>query len=128
MSAEGRHVLVVDDDENIRTVLELSIRGYGSCAVTTAGSGREAIDLVSESEFDLIVLDVMMPGMDGIETLAELRRFDAEFDVPVVFLTAKTQSSNRRQLLDLGAAAVISKPFDPPALVSDLCRIVGHGV
>ncbi|MBU3688676.1 MAG: hypothetical protein B7C54_03905 [Acidimicrobiales bacterium mtb01] len=124
MNQTVRSVLVVDDDESIRAIVNLSIRTYGKCAVTLAASGREALELLQRRHFDLIVLDVMIPEMDGPATLREIRRQHPNFRTPVAFLTAKAQTSDSASLLELGASEVISKPFDPRALVDTLCRIV----
>ncbi|MBU3717309.1 MAG: response regulator [Actinobacteria bacterium] len=124
MSRNAHAILVVDDDENIRTIVDLSIRTYGKCEVTLASSGLQAIELVRQREFDLIVLDVMMPDLDGPATLTEIRRGIPNFRTPVAFLTAKAQASDAEYLMALGASNVITKPFDPKGLVEALCRIV----
>ena len=124
MSRNAHAILVVDDDENIRTIVDLSIRTYGKCEVTLASSGLQAIELVRQREFDLIVLDVMMPDLDGPATLPEIRREIPNFRTPVAFLTAKAQASDAEYLMALGASNVITKPFDPKGLVEALCRIV----
>ena len=125
MSISSHHVLVVDDDENIRTIVDLSIRTFGKCEVTLASSGRQALELVHRNDYDLIVLDVMMPDLDGPATLAEMKRADPCFCTPVAFLTARAQKSDAEYLRGIGASVVITKPFDPTQLVTDLCRIVG---
>ena len=124
MSISSHHVLVVDDDENIRTIVDLSIRTFGKCEVTLASSGRQALELVHRNDYDLIVLDVMMPDLDGPATLTEIRRGIPNFRTPVAFLTAKAQASDAEYLMALGASNVITKPFDPKGLVEALCRIV----
>ena len=124
MSRRPRAVLVVDDDENIRTIVDLSIRTYGKCEVTLASSGLQAIELVRQREFDLIVLDVMMPSLDGPTTLQAIQREHPDFRTPVAFLTAKAQDADAEHLMMLGASDVITKPFDPKGLVEALCRIV----
>jgi CheY-like chemotaxis protein len=124
MSSAVRNVLVVDDDENIRTIVDFSIRAYGDCQVTMASSGQEAIDFVRQREFDLIVLDVMMPHLDGPATLQAIRNQNPDFRTPIAFLTAKAQASDSAFLFGLGASDVITKPFDPQGLVEALCRIV----
>lgn len=125
MTSTAHTVLVVDDDDNIRTIIDLSIRTYGKCHVTLASSGLQAIELVRQREFDLIVLDVMMPDLDGPTTLKTIQRELPDFRTPVAFLTAKAQVSDSEYLMTLGASEVITKPFDPKGLVEALCRIVG---
>jgi two-component system OmpR family response regulator len=87
--------------------------------VTVASSGSEAITLAHQGLPDLVLLDVMMPGMDGPTTLSELRKVDGMQHVPVIFVTAKVQSSEVQQYLTLGAIGVIAKPFDPMTLADD---------
>lgn len=125
MTLSTHSVLVVDDDENIRTIVDLSIRTYGKCEVILASSGLQAIELIRQREFDLIVLDVMMPELDGPTTLKTIQREFPDFRTPVAFLTAKAQVSDSEYLISLGAADVLTKPFDPRGLVEALCRIVG---
>jgi len=81
--------------------------------VVPAASGEEALRLAESKAIDLVLLDVMMPGMDGTETYAALRELDATRDTPIVFLTAKAQPTEVKRLLDLGALDVLTKPFDP---------------
>lgn len=126
MTSATNSVLVVDDDENVRAITEMSLRLYGNCEVVLASSGEQAIELAAKNRFAAVFLDVMMPGLDGPATLAELRRLDVFADTPVVFLTAKAQESEREELLALGVAGVITKPFDPHQLVKTACRLIKH--
>lgn len=118
-------VLVVDDDDAIRSVLDIALGLVGGFDVTDASSGVEALDIVAQQSFDVIVLDVMMPGLDGPSTLERLRATPDAADVPVVFLTAKAQPHERRELESLGARGVISKPFDPLTLADDIRALAG---
>lgn len=118
-------VLVVDDDDAIRSVLEIALGLVGGFDVTNASSGLEALDIVAHQSFDVIVLDVMMPGLDGPSTLERLRTTPDTADVPVVFLTAKAQPHERRELESLGARGVIVKPFDPLTLADDIRSLTG---
>ncbi|HTR72071.1 MAG TPA: response regulator [Solirubrobacteraceae bacterium] len=123
----SRRLLLVDDAPDIRAIAGVSLERVGDWSVVTAASGQEAIDaLAHDGPFDAVVLDVMMPGMDGPATLAGLRRRGLG-GAPVVFLTAKTQASERRRLEAMGVAGVIFKPFDPIAMPSELDRIVAGG-
>lgn len=117
-------VLVVDDDEGIRSVLDIALGLVGGFDVTSARSGTEALGIVEDEPFDVIVLDVMMPGLDGPSTLARLRSTTHGADVPVVFLTAKAQPHERRELERLGAHGVLVKPFNPLTLADDIRSIV----
>lgn len=119
-------LLLVDDDEAIREIARISLERLGGWEVVEAGSGAEAV-AVAEGGFDAVVLDVMMPGLDGPATLAALRDGPLPAAVPAVFLTAKLQPADRERLRAAGAAGVIAKPFDPMALATELEQILGDG-
>ncbi len=106
-------ILIVDDDEDIRTVSEVAARRIGQWEVVLAASGEEALERAIQEQPDVILLDVMMPGMDGPMTLAALRRDPRLAKTAVVFITAKAQAREVARLMDLGAVDVIAKPFDP---------------
>jgi two-component system, OmpR family, response regulator len=117
-------VLCVDDDKVILTLFErlLTNNGY---AVVTAESGDQALEVIQQTRPDLILLDVMMPGMDGPATLAALRELPATAATPIIFMTAKIQPHEMDHYRALGSAGVIAKPFDPttlPQKVRDLWR------
>jgi CheY-like chemotaxis protein len=118
-------VLLVDDEDDIRLVARASLERLAGWTVSAASSGAEGVLLARDELPDAIVLDVMMPGMDGPATLAELRADPATAGIPVVFLTAKVQSAERRRLEELGAAGVVAKPFDPMTLASELSSAFG---
>ena len=109
-------VLVVDADDDIRLVVQLTLERLGGFEVATASTGAQALDLAAASRFDLVLLDVMMPDLSGPETLAALREIPEMRGVPVVFLTAKAMPDEVERLLECGATGVIVKPFDPVAL------------
>ncbi len=119
-------LLVVDDDEDIRTVTSLTASRLGHWEVAVAGSGPEALRVAERERPDVILLDVMMPDMDGPATLARLREQPGCAAIPVIFLTAKAQQHEVSQLRSLGAAGVIRKPFDPTALPDEIRRIVAE--
>jgi CheY-like chemotaxis protein len=122
----SRRLLLVDDAEEIRAIACLSLERVGDWAVVAVDSGLAALAAVDrDGPFDVVLLDVMMPGMDGPSTLAALRAAGLPPAVPVVFLTAKAQSADRQRLLALGAAGVIGKPFDPLTLPSELDALLG---
>ena len=115
-------VLVVDDIlPNIKLLEARLTAEYFD--VLTAMSGPEALAICAEGNCDIVLLDVMMPGMDGPATLAALRREPSLADVPVIFITAKVQTSEVEYYTSLGAVAVISKPFDPMTLAADVRAI-----
>lgn len=117
-------VLLVDDEPDIRKIAQLSLQAVGGHATVVAASAMEAIQLALAEPPDVIVLDVMMPGTDGPSTLVELRRHERLATVPVVFMTAKVQSSEVAAYLALGAIGVIAKPFDPMTLPAELERFI----
>ena len=90
--------------------------------VAAAGSGADGIRLARGAAPDAILLDVMMPDMDGPTTLRVLRSMDETKDVPIIFLTAKVQAADRRRYMDLGVSGVIAKPFDPLTLGRTICE------
>ena len=120
-----RHVVVIDDEDHIREVAQVSLEAVAGWQVTTAASGREGIEVARAARPDAIVLDVMMPDLDGPATLVGLRADAATAHVPVVFLTAKTQACDRARLTELGAAGILAKPFDPMLLADEIARLLG---
>jgi two-component system, OmpR family, response regulator len=123
-----RKVLLVDDEPLIRRVGEVSLSNVGKLETLVAASGSEAIELLTRERPDLILLDVMMPGMDGPTTLARIRSLPGpEAATPVIFLTAKVQREAVEALLVLGAIGVISKPFDPMTLADEVQRLAREG-
>jgi CheY-like chemotaxis protein len=117
-------VLMVDDDPHVRRVAELSLARVGGWKVILAASGPEAIVAAERERPDLILLDVMMPGMDGLATLSALQARVALASIPVVFMTAKVQEREIERYLGLGAAGLIRKPFDPMTLPDHIRRIL----
>ena len=112
----GIRILHVDDEPDIREVVELSLTLNPDFEIRSCGSGAEAIDIAAEWSPFLILLDVMMPGMDGPTTLAQLRANPRTADIPVLFMTARAQARELERFISLGAQGVISKPFDPMTL------------
>jgi two-component system, OmpR family, response regulator len=107
---------VIDDEPDIRRVASLSLGRVGKMEVIDASGGLEGVRKAAAEKPDVILLDVMMPGLDGPATLAALRSNPATAEIPVVFLTAKAMASEVQRLLGLGAHGVLTKPFDPMAL------------
>lgn len=122
----SRTVLIVDDDDGIRLIARRALERLAGWEVLTAASGAEALDLAAGA--DAVLLDVMMPGMDGPATLAELRARPDTADVPVVMLTAKVQESERAELAELPSSGVLAKPFDPLTLHREVAELVGWPV
>lgn len=117
---KDRLVLVVDDEPRIVNFVRMNLELEG-CRVITAGNGREAIDRVRDNLPDIVLLDVMMPGMDGFEVLRRLRQSSA---VPVIMLTAKDEPDDRVRGLELGADDYIGKPFEHRELVSRIRAVL----
>ena len=122
-----RNILHVDDEPDIREVVQLSLALMDGWNVHSVGSGREAFSVLREAEPDLILLDYMMPEMDGTAILAALQVDPATRHIPVVFMTAKSMPTEVAKLVAAGAAAVIAKPFDPMRLGSQLLDIWHSG-
>jgi CheY-like chemotaxis protein len=120
-----RKILLVDDEADIRLVAEISLSNLGGWQVIQAASGPEAVALAAREKPDLILLDVMMPGMDGPATLEKLREVEDDRATPVIFMTAKVQKAEIDRLLGLGVRGLIPKPFDPMTLPDEIRRILG---
>lgn len=121
--AELRRILFVEDDPDIRTVATMALEAVGGFSVLACDSGARAIGEASAFGPDLVLLDVMMPGLDGPATLEALRRLPDLGETPVVFMTARVQAHEVARYREMGAADVIAKPFDPMAL-SDTVRSI----
>lgn len=117
-------ILYVEDEPDIRTIAEIALRDIGGFILETCSSGTEAIEKAEAFEPDLILLDVMMPGMDGSETLARLRQLKATATIPAIFMTAKIQPQEVVYYKSLGAVDVIAKPFDPMSLAEQVRAIM----
>ena len=117
-------VLLVDDEPDIRKIGCMSLRAVGKWEVREADCGQGALDALAEEVPDVILLDVMMPGMDGPTTLGKLRENPAWADIPVIFLTAKVQKNEVERYLGLGARGVIAKPFDPMTLPDEVRKVL----
>ena len=120
-----RRILLVDDEDDIREVARLSLEMMRGWEVSTAASGEEALRVAAASAPDAILLDVMMPEMDGPTVVQHLQAEEATAEIPVVFLTAKVQTRDHRRFEHMGVAGVLSKPFDPMVLGDELAGILG---
>ena len=120
-----RKVLVVDDDDIIREVAKVALEVVGGWQVDTAVSGDEAGRLAATDPPDVVLLDVMMPSIDGPSTAALLRADPLTRDVPVIFLTAKTPLTDDQLAAVPNLVGVISKPFDPMDLAAEIRRLAG---
>lgn len=118
-------VLLIDDDEDIRRLGQLSLEDIGQFETTIAASAREGIELAVASLPHVILLDVMMPGMDGFAALAELRSRPELTGIPVIFLTASGRPEDVESYRQRGALGFIPKPFDPMTLPAQIRELIG---
>jgi CheY-like chemotaxis protein len=123
-----RRILVIDDEEDIRELLQLSLEMSSSWEVFTAGSGQEGLEIALTSQPDAIILDVVMPEMDGPATFQQLQQNPATRNIPVVLLTAKVQATEQPRYTQLGVKAVLSKLIDPLSFAEQLARVLGWSV
>lgn len=121
--ARPKTVLYVDDEPDIRDVVEMSLSIVGDLNVHTCASGEQALEEIQRIAPDMILLDVMMPGLDGPSTLQRIRALPRFERTPVVFITAKALPQEVERFKSLGAVAVIPKPFDPMLLAGQLLSI-----
>jgi CheY-like chemotaxis protein len=121
----SHRILIIDDEEDIRDVAALSLETVAGWDVVVASSGAQGLARAIEHQPDAILLDVMMPGMDGPTTFRELRNNPATAKIPVLLLTAKVQASDQRRFADLGVDGVLFKPFDPMTLSTQIAAVLG---
>lgn len=117
-------VLLVDDEKDIREIGLLSLKAIGKFDTLTAASPEEALETARRELPDLIVTDMLMPGMSGLELLVELRRVEALAATPVIFLTARADRAETEGFIKAGAIGVIHKPFDPMRLPTEIRTIL----
>ena len=117
-------VLYVDDEPDIREIAEMALSLDPAFEVRTASSGALGVEIARDWRPDVILLDVMMPGMDGPTTLAHLRQMHETAGIPVIFVTARAQPSEMQNFATLDAVGVIAKPFDPMRLARDVLDMI----
>lgn len=115
-----KRILLIDDEEDIQALARLSLELEAGWEITTASSGEEGLAIAEQQPPDAILLDVMMPNLDGLGTLERLRKDPTLQQVPVIFVTAKAQASDRRRFYAAGVKGVITKPFDPLTLAGQI--------
>jgi CheY-like chemotaxis protein len=123
-SVAGKRVLVVDDDRVIQQLLEVNLELEGYQVAGTASDGQEAIAMAAELKPDLILLDIMMPKMDGLEVCRHLKADPKLSKIPIVLLSARAQDMDIREGLEIGADAYLTKPFDPVELLDVVGRLL----
>lgn len=121
----AKRILIVDDEEDIREVAQLSLEAVGGWEVLTAASGDEALATAASQQLDAILLDIMMPDLDGIATFQQLQANPVTQHIPVILLTAKVQAADRHRFAELGLTAMIVKPFDPMTLADLVADALG---
>lgn len=116
MAAEEKRILIADDDPVILRLIQvnLELEGY---EVLTANNGQEAVDVASAEHPDLVILDIMMPRLDGYQACEQLKSADSTKEIPVIFLSAKAQQGDIEKGRSFGVAAYLTKPFDPTELL-----------
>jgi CheY-like chemotaxis protein len=117
-------VLIIDDEEDTRSIASMSLSILGGLDVLEAESGEDGINKAAAEQPDVILLDMMMPIMDGSQTLVALREHEGTKNIPVIFLTAKAMTSEIERLKRMGAIGVLTKPFDPTILASQVRAIL----
>jgi CheY-like chemotaxis protein len=126
MTMNAKRVLLIEDEPDIQKIVRLSLTLLGDYEVSTAGTGAEALELAAKTKPDLILLDVMLPEMDGYQTCLELGQNPETRAIPVIFISAKAQQAEIAHGLRLGAIGYITKPFDPLLLPDQIQQIVGQ--
>ena len=121
----SRRILIIDDENDIREVAALSLETVAGWEVLTAPDGAAGIISAAAEQPDAILLDVMMPEMDGPATFRELQKNPATAQIPVLLLTAKVQANDQKRFADLGVRAVLFKPFDPMTLSQQIADALG---
>jgi CheY-like chemotaxis protein len=117
-------VLIIDDEEDTRSIASMSLSILGGLEVVEAESGDEGISKAVQERPDVILLDMMMPVMDGSQTLMALQNNVGTRNIPVIFLTAKAMTSEIEKLKRMGAIGVLTKPFDPTMLANQVRKIL----
>ncbi len=123
-----KRILIIDDEEAIRAVAKLGIKMEAGWEVLTASSGSQGITLAETEQPDAILLDVMMPGIDGIATFEQLQANVQTQSIPVILLTAKAQAAEQRKLQSIGVAGVITKPFNTLTLARQVAEMLGWSI
>lgn len=120
----SKKILIIDDDDDVREATQICLEITGNWEILTASSGREGLIKATSKLPDLILLDVMMPVMDGLETFSELQANSLTCSIPVIFLTAKAQPAELRQFTQLHVSDVITKPYDPFNLSERIAKVL----
>jgi CheY-like chemotaxis protein len=120
-----RRILIIDDEDDIREVAALSLEATAGWHILTANSGASGIEIAVAEQPDAILMDVMMPDVDGPTTFRKMQQNPAITHIPVLLLTAKVQGVDQRRFAGLGVAAILFKPFDPLTLAEQISDVLG---
>jgi CheY-like chemotaxis protein len=121
----SKNILIVDDEEDVQAITKLGLEMVTGWQVTTVNSGQEALNLAVNYQPDIILLDLMMPDMDGRTTLQKLKNNPLTQSIPIILLTAKVQQSDQDAFDDLDVIAVFAKPFRPLQLATQINQAMG---
>jgi len=119
-----KSILLIDDEPNLAQVIAVCLESFKGWEVCVVNSGKEGLQIVEALKPDAILLDVMMPDMDGIEVLRNLQNNSAIQDIPVILLTAKVQTSDLEKFAKLDVAGVVAKPFDPLKIADEIAQML----
>jgi CheY-like chemotaxis protein len=119
-----RRILIIDDEDDIREVAALSLEATAGWQVLTASSGAKGIEIAIAEQPDAILMDVMMPGVDGPTTFRNMQQIPDIAHIPVLLLTAKVQGVDQRRFANLGVTAILFKPFDPLTLAEQIAEVL----
>lgn len=121
----NRQILIVDDEEHLRELVQACLEDLAGWNTLTAASGEECLQILQTQQVSAILLDVSMPGMDGVTVYERLQANPATHSIPVILLTAKVLPSDRAKFAEIGVAGVISKPIEPTVLMTEIAEILG---
>jgi DNA-binding response OmpR family regulator len=119
-----KRILLIDDEDGARRIIQFSLEAAAGWEVLTASSGAEGLRLAEAEQLDLILLDVMMPDLDGSATFQRLQEDPKTRSIPVIMLTAKASPADHQPLVELGIAGIVTKPFKIPALIAQIRAIL----
>ena len=119
-----KHILIIDDEDDIRDVAQVALETVGGWQVSTASSGSDGLAQMQATLPDAVLLDVMMPDMDGVDVFKRMQADPNTQTIPVILMTAKTQATDQQRFLNLGVTAIITKPFKAMLLVEQIAAIL----
>ena len=121
----AKRILFIDDEDDIKILAQFCLESEAGWSMISASDGKEGIAIAETEQPDAILLDAMMPDLDGLQTIARLQGNPKTKNIPTIFITAKAQASDRRRFYNAGAKGVINKPFDSLTLASQISGFLG---